>query len=178
MENENTKSEELSNNETLPLYSIGMPSIYRVRKDEDGIDESNPKSFSYIQDSTKIRRYRFNREGEQVLYTSTTPNVAVGETLEDFNGNFYIGKWRNNNPKSKFNSFIALDENCSKDLKSNSRKIREEIKTHFSKAELERIDYFRNILEKASLLSTKKSISFFEIVVKSVNSRDFEVKRI
>ena len=29
-----------------------------------------------------------------------------------------------------------------------------------------------------SLLSTKKSKSFFEIVVKSVNSRDFEVKRI
>ena len=28
------------------------------------------------------------------------------------------------------------------------------------------------------LLSTKKSKSFFEIVVKSVNSRDFEVKRI
>jgi hypothetical protein len=30
----------------------------------------------------------------------------------------------------------------------------------------------------AALLSTKKSKSFFEIVVKSVNSRDFEVKRI
>ena len=149
MENYTTNEcEKLANDETLPLYPIGMPSIYRVRKDEDGIDESNPKSFSYIQDSTRILRYRFNREGEQVLYTSTTPNVAVGETLENFNGNFYIGKWRNNNPESNFNSFVALDENCSKDLKSNSRKIREEIKTHFSKAELERIDCLRNILEK------------------------------
>ena len=149
MENHTTNEcEELANDEILPFYPIGMPSIYRVRKDEDGIDESNPKSFSYIQDSTRIRRYRFNREGEQVLYTSTTPNVAVAETLENFNGNFYIGKWRNNTPESKFNSFVALDENCSKDLKSNSRKVREEIKTHFSKAELERIDYLRNILEK------------------------------
>lgn len=149
MENDKTnKCEELANIGAIPIYPIGMPFVYRVRKDEDGIDESNPKSFSYKQDPNTICRYRFNREGEQVLYTSTTPNVAVAETLENFKGNFYIGKWRKNNPESKFNSFVALDENCSKDLKSNSRKVREEIKTHFSKAELERIDYLRNILEK------------------------------
>ena len=39
-------------------------------------------------------------------------------------------------------------------------------------------DLQKNRIKKRSLLSTKKSISFFEIVVKSVNSRDFEVKRI
>ena len=31
---------------------------------------------------------------------------------------------------------------------------------------------------KITMLSTKKLISFFEIVVKSVNSRDFGMKRI
>ena len=36
----------------------------------------------------------------------------------------------------------------------------------------------RSLFYNNSLLSTKKSISFFEIVVKSGNSRDFEVKRI
>lgn len=137
-----------TNDETFPLHLMGIPCIYRVRKDEEGIDEADPNSFSYIQDVTKITRQRFNLPGEQVLYTSTYPNVAVEETLENFDGNFYIGKWRKNNLESKFNSFVALDENCSKDSKSISRKAREDIKTHFSKAELEHIDYLRNILEK------------------------------
>lgn len=35
-----------------------------------------------------------------------------------------------------------------------------------------------DVTDVTTLLSTKKSISFFEIVVKSVNSRDFKVKRI
>ena len=127
---------------------MGMPILYRVRKDENIENKNDPNSFSYIQNPKFIKRQRFNKDGEQVLYTSTYPNVAVEETLENYHGNFYIGKWKGNNQNRKFNAFVALDENCSKDPKARSRIYREEMKTHLSKEELDRIDFFRNILEK------------------------------
>ena len=55
---------------------------------------------------------------------------------------------RRNNQNGKFNAFVAVDENCSTNPDSFARKVREAIKSHFSKEELDRIDFLRNILEK------------------------------
>lgn len=134
---------------TIPLHLHGITCLYRVRTDTKDFDDTNPAEFSYIQDVNKIKRQRFNREGEQVLYTSTFPNIAVMETLkEDYNDAFYIGKWKNIKQDNKLWSFVAVDDNCSTNTESSSRKVREVIKEQFTKEQLQLNDVLRIILEK------------------------------
>lgn len=120
-----------------------IPSLYRVRKDQN-VSRESVSSFSYIPDPAAIMRQRFNKEGTQVLYTATTPVVAVQETLTD-PCCFYLSRWKN---RKSFNSFIALDDNCSEKPDSNARLARRALEQIECPDELRHIDELRKILEK------------------------------
>lgn len=133
----------------IDLFGSRGPSLYRVRTEFVGEKESI-SSFSYIPDAKTTTRFRFNKKGEQVLYTSTTPVVAVKETLPDttpgHSSCFYISKWRKKSEKS-FKSFVSVNDDCSKDPASIARKVRNELCRIFSPL-LKEIDELSTILEK------------------------------
>ncbi len=67
--------------------------FYRARYDsEDWTDKSDLTQYSYIYDKEKVKLFRYNKDGEQVLYTSTKPLVAYNEIYKD-DKKFYISKW-------------------------------------------------------------------------------------
>ena len=125
--------------------SLDLP-LYRVRADFQG-DHESISSFSFIPTISLIQRLRFNKEKEQVLYTATMPAVAVQETLTK-PSYFFISKWKKKSRNNMFKSFIAVDDNCSKDPKSTARKARNILCEKTSPTELAKIDNIRTILEK------------------------------
>lgn len=128
---------------SIRTFKHHIPHLYRVRKDFEGPRES-VSAFSYIPDPALIKRQRFNMEGKQVLYTATTPAVAVQETLTD-SCYFYLSRWKND---KSFNSFIALDDNCSAVLGSNARKVRSVLEQIECPDERQYLDELRERLEK------------------------------
>ena len=73
----------------LPL---NLP-LYRARYDSDNwIDKEDCSQYSYIQDAEGIRMFRYNLDGEQVLYTSTTPFIAFKEIENGNDRNVYISR--------------------------------------------------------------------------------------
>lgn len=67
--------------------------FYRARYDsEDWTDKSDLGQYSYIHDKEKVKLFRYNKDKEQVLYTSTKPLVAYNEIYKD-DKKFYISKW-------------------------------------------------------------------------------------
>ena len=124
-----------------------MPQLYRVREAFNG-DDCDMSQFSYIHDKSVIKRRRFNKSGEQVLYTSSYPHVAVLETEISTSNYFYISRWKKKNVKDTFLSFFSVDDNCSKDTMALSRQVRMELERIFSVEEQCQIDEIRDILEK------------------------------
>lgn len=131
----------------IPIYPMGLGcQLYRVTLPFDGFDKTNLDHFGYIHDHTKIKRRRLNKAGEPVLYTSSYPNIAERETLA-VSQEFYLVKFRKTDDY-EFKCFVAIDDNCSIDNKSYSRKAREAIKKFFTPGKLNHIDKLRQILEK------------------------------
>ena len=134
--------------DVIPIYPMGLGcQLFRVALPFDGFDKTNLDHFGYIHDFNKIKKRRLNKAGEPVLYTSSYPNIAERETIQDNPKEFYLVKFRKKEGY-KFKCFVAIDENCSEDANSHSRIAREAIKQHFSEDELKQIDEFRQILEK------------------------------
>lgn len=132
----------------IPIYPMGLGcQFYRVTLPFDGFDKTNLEHFSYIHDFAKIQRRRLNKAGEPVLYTSSYPNIAERETIQDNPKEFYLVKFRKTD-NYEFKCFVAIDENCSADGNTDSRKAREIIEQNFSEEKLKRNDELRQILEK------------------------------
>ena len=135
-------------NDEIPIYLMGLRcQLFRVTLPFDGFDKTNLEHFSYIHDFAKIQRRRLNKAGEPVLYTSSYPNIAERETIQDDTKEFYLVKFRKTG-NYEFKCFVAIDDNCSNDKRSHSRIAREAIKQHFSEEELKQIDKLRLTLEK------------------------------
>lgn len=133
--------------EHIPVFqlSLNTPMFYRVRAEfTEGVNRYS--AYSYNPNAVNIERLRFNKECEQVLYTATSPCVAVKETLRKETP-FYLSKWKGIYENGVM-SFVAIDDNCSDDENSNSRKVRRIIKDKATKEELLEIDQMRKILEK------------------------------
>ena len=80
------------------LFTIAFPlsnlSLYRVRYHE-AFDISDISQYGYIQDTSRIKRLRYNLPEEQVLYTATHPYVAYRETEYDgAPSHFFLSIWR------------------------------------------------------------------------------------
>ena len=136
------------NDNEIPIYSMGLGcQLYRVTVPFGGFDKTNLDHFGYIHDFAKIQRRRLNKAGEPALYTSSYPNIAERETIQDDPKEFYLVKFRKTDDYM-FKCFVAIDENCSENANSHSRIAREAIKQHFTEDELKQIDEFRLILEK------------------------------
>ena len=140
---------------TIPVYPLSNIShLYRVRKISD-FDKTDISQYGYIQDITKIKRYRLNKEGEQVLYTSSYPTIAERETIKEIS-DFFLIKYRKKTCDDQFITFIAIDNNCSKDSKSDTYILREKLRKDFSSEELKKVDTLRQILEKDYLDDDKE----------------------
>lgn len=120
--------------------------FYRVRAD-NGFDKKDPKQFIYNSDTSKIQRLRLNKKGEQVLYTSTYPNVAEKETLKDANSQFYITKFKKI-VKQPLNVFVGVDNSCPIENTAHSRKVYEKITKLYTPCQLLLSKQFGSILEK------------------------------
>lgn len=89
----------------LPL---NLP-LYRARYDSDiWTDKEDLSQYSYIQDAERIGMFRYNREHEQVLYTSTTPCVAFKEIENGNERNVYISRWENVSSADSFSVYTAI----------------------------------------------------------------------
>lgn len=89
----------------LPL---NLP-LYRARYDSDNwTDKEESSQYSYIQDAEGIRIFRYNRNGEQVLYTSTTPFIAFKEIENGSDRNVYISKWGKVHNEDNFSVCTAI----------------------------------------------------------------------
>ena len=89
----------------LPL---NLP-LYRARYDSDNwTDKEDCSQYSYIQDAEGIRMFRYNRDGEQVLYTSTTPFIAFKEIENGSDRNVYISKWGKVHNEDNFSVCTAI----------------------------------------------------------------------
>ena len=98
----------------LPL---NLP-LYRARYDSDNwIDKENCSQYSYIQNTESIRMFRYNRDGEQVLYTSTTPFIAFKEIENGSDKNVYISKWGKVHNEDNFSVCTAI---CSEGIAADS----------------------------------------------------------
>lgn len=83
--------------------------LYRARYDSDNwIDKENCSQYSYIQNTESIRMFRYNRDGEQVLYTSTTPFIAFKEIENGSDRNVYISKWGKVHNEDNFSVCTAI----------------------------------------------------------------------
>lgn len=74
--------------------------FYRARYDSDNWTDKNDLSqYGYIHNAEVISLFRYNKDHEQVLYTSTSPYTAFDEIFDhNKNGkNVYISKWRKKN---------------------------------------------------------------------------------
>lgn len=88
--------------------SLNLP-LYRARYDSDNwIDKENCSQYSYIQNTESIRMFRYNRDGEQVLYTSTTPFIAFKEIENGSDKNVYISKWGKVHNEDNFSVCTAI----------------------------------------------------------------------
>ena len=84
-------------------------SLYRARYDSDNwTDKEDCSQYSYIQDAEGIRMFRYNRDGEQVLYTSTTPFIAFKEIENGSDRNVYISKWGKVHNEDNFSACTAI----------------------------------------------------------------------
>ena len=101
------------NDNEIPIYSMGLGcQLYRVTVPFGGFDKTNLDHFGYIHDFAKIQRRRLNKAGEPALYTSSYPNIAERETIQDDPKEFYLVKFRKTDDYM-FKCFVAIDENCS-----------------------------------------------------------------
>lgn len=85
-------------------------SLYRARFDS-GFDKTDPTQFGYIHDLDKITRFRYNKDHEAVLYTSTFPSVAYLEIESGRKSetHFYLSVW--SHKKSTRDFYCALNVN-------------------------------------------------------------------
>lgn len=99
----------LYNIETSPnLY------LYRARYNE-GFDDRDITQFSYIHDSNHIRRLRYNKDREAVLYTSTCPNTAFEEIRKNTDiSSFYLSVWQLENGEHVVHSNVFNPDNCTR----------------------------------------------------------------
>lgn len=90
--------------------SLNLP-FYRARYDSDNWDDKEDiTQYGYIQNQQNIRQFRYNREHEQVLYTSTTPFVAFEEIKDENNQHdIYISKWRRRNEAAPFSVQLNIN---------------------------------------------------------------------
>lgn len=90
--------------------SLNLP-FYRARYDSDNWDDKEDiTQYGYIQNQQNIRQFRYNREHEQVLYTSTNPLTAFQE-IEDENNqhDIYISKWGKRNEAVRFRVLLNIN---------------------------------------------------------------------
>lgn len=88
--------------------SLNLP-LYRARYDSDNwTDKEDWSQYSYIQDTERISIFRYNREHEQVLYTSTNPFTAFKEIENGSDRNVYISKWGKVHDSDKFSVCTAI----------------------------------------------------------------------
>ena len=140
-------NKDININELLIPYMLSLGNqLYRVREASD-FDKTDITQYGYIQDKSKIKRYRLNKKEEQVLYTSTYPTIAERETLKNEPKEFYLIKFRKTGIDN-FVTFAAIDETCSNDPKSDSRIARNAITQYFLSDKLAQIDELRQTLEK------------------------------
>ncbi len=78
----------------LPKSFYRLP-LYRARYKDGRFDTSSIDQFGYIHDASKIKLFRYNKPGEQVLYTSTHPITAIEEVDNSSDSDLFISKWIN-----------------------------------------------------------------------------------
>jgi len=89
-------------------HTLNLP-LYRARYAE-GFDINNPEQFSYNHNTDCIKRHRYNKEKEAVLYTATNPLVAFKEIKEDGKpDSFYLAVWKPRNKAHVFNLALNLN---------------------------------------------------------------------
>lgn len=106
--------------ELVASLHLDLP-LYRARYDS-GFDETDITQFGYIHDASRVKRFRYNIDKEQVLYTATNPYVSYKE-IETTNApaNFYLSVFKKQGEED-FNVFpilppkIAPDSNAERFL--------------------------------------------------------------
>lgn len=89
-------------------HTLNLP-LYRARYAE-GFDINNPEQFSYNHYTDCIKRHRYNKEKEAVLFTATNPLVAFKEIKEDGKpDSFYLAVWKPRNKTHEFNLALNLN---------------------------------------------------------------------
>lgn len=92
-------------------YGLNM-SLYRARFDS-GFDKTDPTQFGYIHDLSKIKRFRYNKDHEAVLYTATFPSTAYLEVEGSRNGEdyFFLSVWSHKDSSRDFNCALNVNGN-------------------------------------------------------------------
>ena len=140
-------NENIEHTKKIPIHTMGLKcQFYRIVKPFKEMDSTDPDHFSYNHNLSKIERGRLNKAGEPVLYTSSYPTIAERETLA-VSQEFYLVKFHKTD-NYEYKCFVAIDDHCSPDGDTDSKKAREAIKQHFSAQELRIVDEHRQILEK------------------------------
>ena len=85
-------------------------SLYRARFD-DGFDTTEPSQFSYNHNINNIKRFRYNKDFEAVLYTSTFPSAAYQE-IDDRRKretHFFLSVWTHRIGTRNLNCALNVD---------------------------------------------------------------------
>lgn len=136
----------------IPFEDISLNlQVYRVRFVEEELPNDKKISISEYGYNPKPEIMRLNKQGEQVLYTSTHPLVAYEETvtLDSHKLYFYLSVWhKRDDAEKECSCFLSSFESCSQAPNSNANKIYHLYYQNLNEQDLQIVTKIGKVLEK------------------------------